>query len=191
MGSRLPSVLLVVALAACSSQPDDRAAAAPTAVVPPVAQGEPVAPTEDVAAATEPHAAAAPVVENAPRPIAREPLRIARPAGDAAAEPIRPMATASAAAPATPAAAAPAPVTPEAAPTAVTEDDVRVVQETLQAQGLYLGPLDGTLGDETRHALAAYQRGAGLRETAALDPATMRRLDADQSDHSYSYGGSR
>jgi hypothetical protein len=152
----------------------DRPAGAP-AVAPMPTRSEPPAP---------PEAAAPVVVASAPPPVAREPTRIARPAGDRE-EPVRPATVASAVAPA----ATPAPATPEAAPPVVTEDDVRVVQETLQAQGLYLGPLDGTLGSETRHALAEYQRRAGLRATATLDPETMRRLDADQSDSGY--GGSR
>jgi peptidoglycan hydrolase-like protein with peptidoglycan-binding domain len=93
---------------------------------------------------------------------------------------MRPTAYAAAppAEPSPPPAAGSAPQPPE--PT-YAADDVRVVQETLQSEGLYLGELDGALNDETRAALRRYQRREGLPETARLDGETMRRLDADQS----------
>lgn len=49
-------------------------------------------------------------------------------------------------------------------------------QTRLAALGYDPGPLDGDLSPTTRAALRAYQRRSGLRETADLDAATLRRL---------------
>lgn len=50
------------------------------------------------------------------------------------------------------------------------------VQSTLQAQGYYHGATDGTLGPETRAALANYQRDHSLYATAAIDEPTLESL---------------
>ena len=55
-------------------------------------------------------------------------------------------------------------------------EEVTRVQRALAALGLYLGPLDGRLGAETRVALARFQRRAGLDATGELDPGTLQAL---------------
>jgi len=53
---------------------------------------------------------------------------------------------------------------------------VRQAQQQLKAQGLYRGPIDGMMGRQTTMALAKFQRGHGLRQTARLDRQTRGRL---------------
>ncbi len=43
-------------------------------------------------------------------------------------------------------------------------------------QGYYAGEIDGQLGQQTRDALAAYQRDHNLELTAAIDEATVQAL---------------
>jgi hypothetical protein len=50
------------------------------------------------------------------------------------------------------------------------------IQEALQDQGYYAGEIDGQLGQQTRDALAAYQRDHNLELTAAIDEATVQSL---------------
>jgi hypothetical protein len=50
------------------------------------------------------------------------------------------------------------------------------IQEALQDQGYYGGEIDGQLGQQTRDALAAYQRDHNLELTAAIDEATVQAL---------------
>jgi hypothetical protein len=50
------------------------------------------------------------------------------------------------------------------------------VQEALQDQGYYGGDIDGQLGQQTRDALAQYQREHSLEVTAAIDEPTVTSL---------------
>ena len=50
------------------------------------------------------------------------------------------------------------------------------VQEALQDQGYYSGNIDGQFGNQTRDALAAYQRDHELEITAAIDEPTVQSL---------------
>jgi hypothetical protein len=50
------------------------------------------------------------------------------------------------------------------------------VQEALQDQGYYTGNIDGQFGDQTREALAAYQRDHQLESTTAIDEPTVQSL---------------
>jgi hypothetical protein len=50
------------------------------------------------------------------------------------------------------------------------------VQEALQDQGYYTGNIDGQFGNQTRDALAAYQRDHELEVTAAIDEPTVQSL---------------
>ena len=50
------------------------------------------------------------------------------------------------------------------------------IQEALQDQGYYTGNIDGQFGDQTRDALAAYQRDHELEVTAAIDEPTVQSL---------------
>ena len=56
-------------------------------------------------------------------------------------------------------------------------DEVVVnVQEALQDQGYYNGKIDGQLGNQTRDALATYQRDHELEVTSAIDEPTIQSL---------------
>jgi hypothetical protein len=56
-------------------------------------------------------------------------------------------------------------------------DEVVVnVQEALQDQGYYTGNIDGQLGNQTRDALATYQRDHELEVTSAIDEPTIQSL---------------
>ncbi len=50
------------------------------------------------------------------------------------------------------------------------------VQEALQDQGYYTGDVDGQLGNQTRDALASYQRDHDLEVTSAIDEPTVQAL---------------
>jgi len=50
------------------------------------------------------------------------------------------------------------------------------VQRVLQQLGYYAGDLNGSLGVDTRQALAAYQQDYGLNATGVVDEATVRSL---------------
>ena len=50
------------------------------------------------------------------------------------------------------------------------------VQRALQQLGYYTGDLNGSLGVDTRQALAAYQQDYGLNATGVVDEATVRSL---------------
>ena len=50
------------------------------------------------------------------------------------------------------------------------------VQEQLQRDGYYAGPIDGVLGPMTRRAIAAFQADHGLAITSAIDEPTLASL---------------
>jgi hypothetical protein len=50
------------------------------------------------------------------------------------------------------------------------------VQNQLQRDGYYAGPVDGILGSQTRQALAAFQADHGLAITSAVDRPTLSTL---------------
>ncbi len=51
------------------------------------------------------------------------------------------------------------------------------IQQQLQSQGLYAGPIDGVYGDRTQAALAAWQRQQGLEPTGQLNAQTLAAMD--------------
>ena len=56
-------------------------------------------------------------------------------------------------------------------------DQVTVdVQQQLQRDGYYNGPIDGVLGPMTREAIAAFQAGNGLSVTSVIDEPTLATL---------------
>ena len=57
-----------------------------------------------------------------------------------------------------------------------SQAEIQQAQQQLRARGLYNGPIDGTLGAETRRAIGQFQKKNGLTETANLDQATMHSL---------------
>ena len=59
----------------------------------------------------------------------------------------------------------------------LTPDQVTVeVQQQLQRDGYYAGPIDGVLGPMTRQAIAAFQADHGLAITSAIDEPTLNTL---------------
>jgi Putative peptidoglycan binding domain len=50
------------------------------------------------------------------------------------------------------------------------------VQVALQRDGYYTGPIDGSIGPQTREALAAFQADNGLAVTSAVDGPTLQTL---------------
>jgi hypothetical protein len=63
---------------------------------------------------------------------------------------------------------------------APTPQTVREAQQSLRAQGLYNGPIDGILGPKTKSALSQYQQRNSLEQTARLDQDTLNRLRGDR-----------
>lgn len=57
-------------------------------------------------------------------------------------------------------------------------DSILGAQQRMRALGAYFGALDGELGDQTRAALRAFQRGRELSATGRLDDATRAALRA-------------
>jgi len=63
------------------------------------------------------------------------------------------------------------------APSAAAADArVAALQVALQARGLYAGTIDGVAGPQTRRAVLAYQRRAGLERDGIAGPQTFRAL---------------
>ena len=62
-----------------------------------------------------------------------------------------------------------------------SHDDVKQVQEKLQQEGLYHGPIDGMAGPETKQALAQFQQKHGLKQTGTLDRETLAALNASST----------
>jgi hypothetical protein len=60
----------------------------------------------------------------------------------------------------------------------VVSDAVRAAQQTLEKNGIDVGPIDGILGPRTRAALRAFQQQQQLSQTGKLDAETLRALDA-------------
>jgi len=61
----------------------------------------------------------------------------------------------------------------------VSPDVVKQIQSSLQAQGLYRGPIDGIVGPQTEDALSAYRQKQGLQQSAGLDAQTLQSLISD------------
>jgi hypothetical protein len=55
-------------------------------------------------------------------------------------------------------------------------DVIADVQSQLQRDGYYPGPIDGSLGPQTRAAIAAFQADHGLAVTSAIDEPTLASL---------------
>lgn len=53
---------------------------------------------------------------------------------------------------------------------------VKDAQQALQQAGLYKGKVDGKFGPQTKSAVKEFQKENGLKQTARLDSATMKKL---------------
>lgn len=58
----------------------------------------------------------------------------------------------------------------------MTKDNIQLLQERLKAEGVYAGPVDGTLNPQTEAALRQYQEKKGIPVSGAADEATLREL---------------
>jgi peptidoglycan hydrolase-like protein with peptidoglycan-binding domain len=61
-------------------------------------------------------------------------------------------------------------------PQLLTQETLKVLQERLKAEGVYTGPVDGVLNDQTEAALRQYQEKQGLPVSGAADEATLKQL---------------
>jgi peptidoglycan hydrolase-like protein with peptidoglycan-binding domain len=61
----------------------------------------------------------------------------------------------------------------------LSNDEIRQAQQELRAEGLYKGPIDGSINEKTREAINKYQEQSGLSVTGSLDQGTMRGLRED------------
>jgi peptidoglycan hydrolase-like protein with peptidoglycan-binding domain len=58
----------------------------------------------------------------------------------------------------------------------LSKDNIQLLQKRLQAEGVYTGPIDGTLNPQTEVALRQYQEKKGLPVSGAADDETLREL---------------
>jgi peptidoglycan hydrolase-like protein with peptidoglycan-binding domain len=68
---------------------------------------------------------------------------------------------------------------PPEQPQLITKENVKLLQERLQAEGVYAGPLDGELNAQTEAALRAYQQTHGIPVSGAADQATLKQLQLE------------
>jgi peptidoglycan hydrolase-like protein with peptidoglycan-binding domain len=61
----------------------------------------------------------------------------------------------------------------------LTKDNLKLVQQRLQAEGVYAGPVDGELNPQTEAALHQYQQKQGIPPSGAPDAATLKELQID------------
>lgn len=59
---------------------------------------------------------------------------------------------------------------------ATSSAKVKKAQQALQEAGLYKGKVDGKFGPQTKNAVKQFQKENGLKQTARLDSATMKKL---------------
>ena len=64
-------------------------------------------------------------------------------------------------------------------PGAVSETQVKQVQQQLKSAGLYKGTVDGKLGTDTQQAIEQFQQKHGLPATGTLDEQTMAALQSN------------
>jgi peptidoglycan hydrolase-like protein with peptidoglycan-binding domain len=58
----------------------------------------------------------------------------------------------------------------------ISKGNLKLLQERLQAEGVYAGPVDGELNAQTEAALRSYQEKQGLPVSGAADEATLEKL---------------
>ena len=57
-----------------------------------------------------------------------------------------------------------------------TSDQIKMLQQSLQAKGMDPGPIDGFMGPKTQAALRAYQKDQNLPQTGQTDAQTLEKL---------------
>ena len=61
----------------------------------------------------------------------------------------------------------------------LTKDHVKLIQQRLNVEGVYAGPVDGELNAQTEAALRQYQQKQGLPISGAADEATLKELQVE------------
>ena len=61
----------------------------------------------------------------------------------------------------------------------LTQENLKLVQERLKAEGVYAGPVDGELNAQTEAALRQYQQKQGIPVSGAVDDATLKELQIE------------
>jgi peptidoglycan hydrolase-like protein with peptidoglycan-binding domain len=61
----------------------------------------------------------------------------------------------------------------------ITKENLKLVQQRLQAEGVYAGPLDGELNAQTEAALRQYQQKQGIPASGAPDEQTLKELQLE------------
>jgi peptidoglycan hydrolase-like protein with peptidoglycan-binding domain len=61
----------------------------------------------------------------------------------------------------------------------ITKENLKLVQQRLQAEGVYAGPLDGELNAQTEAALRQYQQKQGISASGAPDEQTLKELQIE------------
>jgi peptidoglycan hydrolase-like protein with peptidoglycan-binding domain len=61
----------------------------------------------------------------------------------------------------------------------ITKDNLKLVQQRLQAEGVYAGPVDGELNAQTEAALRRYQQKQGIPPSGAPDEQTLKELQIE------------
>ena len=61
----------------------------------------------------------------------------------------------------------------------MTKENLKLVQQRLQAEGVYAGPVDGEMNAQTEAALRAYQAKQGLTVSGTADEATLKQLQLE------------
>jgi peptidoglycan hydrolase-like protein with peptidoglycan-binding domain len=64
-------------------------------------------------------------------------------------------------------------------PRTITQENLKLVQERLHAEGVYAGPVDGLMGPQTETALRRYQEKEGLPVSGAADEETLKQLQLE------------
>ena len=58
----------------------------------------------------------------------------------------------------------------------IAKDNLKLVQQRLQAEGVYAGPVDGELNAQPEEALRQYQQKRGIPTSGTPDEATLKEL---------------
>jgi peptidoglycan hydrolase-like protein with peptidoglycan-binding domain len=61
----------------------------------------------------------------------------------------------------------------------ITKNNLKLVQQRLQAEGVYAGPVDGELNAQTEAALRRYQQKQGIPPSGAPDEQTLKELQIE------------
>ena len=64
-------------------------------------------------------------------------------------------------------------------PRLMSQENLKLVQERLKAEGVYAGSVDGLMGPQTETALRRYQEKEGLPVSGAADEETLKQLQLE------------